>query len=62
MTEKRHFVIYHKPCRVCGSSDAVSINNDGTARCFSCDHWYTSYDGEDKVEDFTVHQRIKKDS
>ena len=62
MTEKRHFVIYHKPCRVCGSSDAVSINNDDTARCFSCDHWYKSYSGEDKVEDFTIHQRNSKET
>ncbi|OUW99401.1 MAG: hypothetical protein CBD88_00890 [Flavobacteriales bacterium TMED228] len=62
MKEKRHFVTYHKPCRVCGSSDAVSINNDDTARCFSCEHWYTSYHGEDKVEDFTVHQRNSKET
>ena len=62
MTEGRHFVEYHKPCRVCGSSDAVSINNDGTAKCYSCEHWYTSYYGEDKVMDFNTHKRNKETS
>ena len=62
MTEGRHFVVYHKPCRVCNSSDAVSINNDGTAKCYSCEHWYTSYYGEEKVTDFTTHKRNKETS
>tara|TARA_R110002020_G_scaffold167017_3_gene355232 strand:- start:25150 stop:26817 length:1668 start_codon:yes stop_codon:yes gene_type:complete len=62
MVEKRHFVEYHKPCRVCGSSDAVSINNDDTARCFSCEHWFSSYSGEDKVKDFQTHQRNTKET
>ena len=30
------FVKLHQPCPECGSSDALSVNEDGSAFCFSC--------------------------
>lgn len=30
------FVKTHQPCDSCGSSDALSINDDGSTKCFSC--------------------------
>ena len=37
------FVKYHQPCPLCGSSDAASINEDGSAYCFSCDKRVNDY-------------------
>ena len=34
----------HQPCPLCGSSDAVGINADGSAKCFSCGEFMPSYD------------------
>jgi len=30
------FIATHQPCEECGSSDALSINADGSTHCFSC--------------------------
>ena len=30
------FIKMHQPCKDCGSSDALSINEDGSTKCFSC--------------------------
>lgn len=32
----------HQPCPECGSSDALTINSDGSTKCFSCDTWTPS--------------------
>jgi twinkle protein len=37
------FVKYHLPCKECGSSDAVSLNADGSAYCFSCGTLINNY-------------------
>lgn len=37
------FVRYHQPCPLCDSSDAVSINDDDSAYCFSCDKRIINY-------------------
>jgi twinkle protein len=37
------FVKYHLPCPDCDSSDALSVNQDGSAKCFSCDRFYPQY-------------------
>lgn len=29
----------HQPCNSCGSSDALTINSDGSSKCFSCGEW-----------------------
>ena len=36
------FVKLHQPCPDCGSSDALSINDDGSAFCFSCGERFSS--------------------
>jgi len=36
------FVKLHQPCPECGSSDALSINEDGSAFCFSCNDRFSS--------------------
>ena len=40
------FVKYHLPCPLCSSSDAVSMNKDGSAYCFSCQQYIKDYDME----------------
>ena len=53
------FVQYHKPCPLCGSSDAASINDDGSAYCFSCYTRIPNYDNpEEKVEDFRTYKMM----
>ena len=46
MKEQSKFVKYHVPCHECGSKDAVSVNEDGSAKCFSCDKFYSNYEGK----------------
>ena len=43
------FIETHKPCSVCNSSDGASINEDGTAKCFSCGTFYT-YEGGEMIQ------------
>tara|TARA_A100001391_G_scaffold44969_1_gene26435 strand:- start:14656 stop:16320 length:1665 start_codon:yes stop_codon:yes gene_type:complete len=38
-----NFVKFHLPCSECGSSDALSINEDGSAKCFSCNKFFPKY-------------------
>tara|TARA_R100000329_G_scaffold82465_1_gene70207 strand:+ start:1551 stop:3200 length:1650 start_codon:yes stop_codon:yes gene_type:complete len=45
-TEKNGFVKYHLPCPLCSSSDAVSVNKDGSAYCFSCQEYIKEYNME----------------
>ncbi len=42
--EQSKFIKHQLPCTACDSSDAVSVNEDGSAKCFSCDTWYIKYD------------------
>ena len=55
--EKSKFKKYHLPCPACGSSDALSVNEDGSAKCFSCDKFFPKY--EDKGEDIFYTQEPK---
>lgn len=34
--------IIHQPCPDCGSSDALTINDDGSTKCFSCEKYTPS--------------------
>ena len=43
---KNGFVKYNLPCPLCSSSDAVSLNADGSAYCFSCQEYMREYDSE----------------
>lgn len=54
-----NFVAYHKPCPSCGGSDPVSINEDGSAKCFSCDTFFKDYAAamDGNVTDFTSYKR-----
>jgi len=45
-TEDNGFVKYHLPCPLCSSSDAVSVNKDGSAYCFSCQEYIKEYNME----------------
>ena len=38
-----NFMKTHLPCPACGSSDALSINADGSAKCFSCNEFFPNY-------------------
>jgi twinkle protein len=44
------FARMHEPCPHCGSSDAVSVNTDGWATCFSCDKRWKDDDPEGVTE------------
>ena len=37
------FVKHKLPCPKCGGSDPVSMNGDGSAKCFSCGTFFTDY-------------------
>ena len=59
------FVKFHQPCNECGSSDAASVNDDGSAWCFSCNKYFKDYSTSevqqpDTVTDFEVYQRNSK--
>ena len=45
-TNDNGFIKYHMPCPLCSSSDAVSINKDGSAYCFSCQEYIKEYNME----------------
>ena len=53
------FVEYHKHCPNCGGSDPVSINSDGSAKCFSCGEFFKDYESAmgGNVADFSSYQR-----
>ena len=53
------FVIFRKPCPECGGSDPVSINDDGSAKCFSCETYFRNYEQAVKggtVSDFKTYK------
>ena len=50
------FVKYHQPCPQCNSSDACSINEDGSAYCFSCNTRIKNYESGGAVEELKVHR------
>ena len=62
------FVKHNQPCHSCGGSDPVSINDNGSAYCFSCNTFFKDYSTsdvqqtqEDNTIDFTVHQGASKE-
>src|SRR5210317_820395 len=64
--EKKGFVKYHLPCPLCSSTDAVSVNKDGSAYCFSCQQYIREYDMEtnhettNRVNEYQVKDFIKE--
>jgi len=53
------FVAYHRPCPECGGSDPVSINQNGSAKCFSCGTFFKDYESAmgGNVADFNSFKR-----
>ena len=43
--ERTQFIKHKLPCPDCSSSDAVSLNENGSAKCFSCNTFFPNYDG-----------------
>tara|TARA_R110000772_G_scaffold116878_2_gene222078 strand:- start:2451 stop:4106 length:1656 start_codon:yes stop_codon:yes gene_type:complete len=50
------FVEYRLPCNLCGGSDPVALNEDGSGFCFSCNTLIPNYNG-DNVTDFSTFKR-----
>jgi twinkle protein len=44
MENNLKFIKYHQPCPACGSSDALSINENGSGKCFSCQKFFPNLD------------------
>ena len=64
--DKNGFVKYHLPCPLCASSDAVSLNKDGSAYCFSCQQYIREYNMEtnhettNRVNEYQVKDFLKE--
>ena len=59
------FVLHKQPCTLCGGSDPVSVNDNGTGWCFTCVKAIPNYSTSevqltDTVTDFGVYQRNSK--
>ena len=44
----------HQPCPLCDSSDAVGVNQDGSAKCFSCGAFMPNYEQACEGKDMAV--------
>ena len=53
------FVKYHVACKSCDSSDAVSINEDGSAKCFSCGEFFPNYEEPTNLNEFYKRENLK---
>ena len=53
------FVKFKQPCPSCGGSDPVSVNENGSAKCFSCHTFFKNYSEASvgNVSDFSTYQR-----
>jgi twinkle protein len=53
------FVAFRKPCPECGGSDPVQINDNGSAKCFSCQTYFRDYEkamNGETVSDFKTYK------
>jgi len=60
MENNLKFVKYHQPCPSCGSSDALSLNEDGSGKCFSCHKFFPSIDKQSTFKSSQVKTRMKE--
>ncbi len=60
--EQSKFIRHKLPCPKCGSSDAVSLNADGSAKCFSCDTFFPDYDRESTGKVIEMTHKPKQES
>ena len=58
------FIKHNLPCHSCGGSDPVSLNDNGSAYCFSCNTYFRNYSTSevhlDTVKDIKTYQRNNK--
>ena len=54
MKNKLKFVEYHLPCPSCNSSDALSLNENGSAKCFSCGKFFSKYNSNEEIRSDVV--------
>ena len=50
----------HQPCPLCNSSDAVGINEDGSAKCFSCGEFMPDYNKACEGKDMEFRTETKQ--
>ena len=60
MENNLKFVKYHQPCPSCGSSDALSLNEDGSGKCFSCHKFFPSIDKQSTFKSSQVKTSMKE--
>jgi len=56
------FVKMHLPCDVCGSTDALSVNENGSSKCFSCGDFIKNYNKEDSSMELVEKQNTSLDN
>jgi twinkle protein len=58
------FVKFKQPCHDCGGSDPVAINENGSAKCFSCGKFFPNYSTaevqKDTVKELSTYRRNNK--
>ena len=54
MENNLKFVEYHLPCPSCNSSDALSLNENGSAKCFSCGKFFSKYNSNAEIRSDVV--------
>ena len=60
--ERTQFIKHKLPCPKCGSSDAVSLNENGSAKCFSCNTFFTDYENESTGKVIEMTSKPKPDN
>ena len=60
--ERTQFIKHKLPCPKCSSSDAVSLNENGSAKCFSCNTFFTDYDNESTGKVIEMTSKPKPDN
>ena len=60
MEKNLKFIKYHQPCPACDSSDALSVNEDGSAKCFSCDEFFPNFLKESPAETLVKSQPVQE--
>ncbi len=58
------FVKFKQPCHDCGGSDPVAVNENGSAKCFSCGKFFPNYSTaevqKDTVKELSTYRRNNK--
>ena len=58
------FIKFKQPCHDCGGSDPVAVNDNGSAKCFSCGKFFPNYSTsevqQDTVKELSTYRRNNK--